>query len=203
MTNKFKHRLRVLIVLLLVILNIYSISEAITGITGSGAIVINSKTNQVYYAKNADIPRPIASMTKLMSIYLILEEIENNTIQLDSKITVSNKAVEISNKMNLNINISGLFSKIIRAINDYPKMSKSLKCSSIDLNINKESLKSFILNNKDNNYIYEVMLNSTNYSIQQLMEIKKHSKKNDKHWEDFKVQYIEDFWDICKKWRLK
>ena len=97
MTNKFKHRLRVVIVLLLVILNIYSISEAITGITGSGAIVINSKTNQVYYAKNADIPRPIASMTKLMSIYLILEEIENNTIQLDSKITVSNKAVEISN----------------------------------------------------------------------------------------------------------
>ena len=113
------------------------------------------------------------------------------------------KAVEISNKMNLNINISGLFSKIIRAINDYPKMSKSLKCSSIDLNINKESLKSFILNNKDNNYIYEIMLNSTNDSIQQLMEIKEHSKKNDKHWEDFKVQYIEDFWDICKKWRLK
>lgn len=111
------------------------------------------------------------------------------------------KALEIAKRMNLDINISGLFSKIIKAINDYPKMSKSLKGSSIDLNISKNKLKDIILNNKDNNFIYDLMLNSTKYNINKLLELKKLSQTQTKDWEIAKEKYIEDFIKICKEWR--
>lgn len=95
--RRFKNSFRLLLISTLVILNIYLVSELSTGITGSGAIVINQDTSQVYYDKNADIPRPIASTTKLLSIYLVLEEIDNNTISLNSRIPASDKAIEVSN----------------------------------------------------------------------------------------------------------
>ena len=51
---------------------------------GSGAIVMDCQTGEVYYEKNADTPRPAASMTKLMSVYLVFEDSAAGNLSLDS-----------------------------------------------------------------------------------------------------------------------
>ena len=66
-------------------------------VQGTGAIVVDFDTGQVYYQKNADLARPVASMTKLMSLYLVFEEIEAGNLSLDSYVTASQYAADISN----------------------------------------------------------------------------------------------------------
>jgi len=65
--------------------------------SAAGAIVIDAQTGEVYYEKNPDTARPIASMTKVMSVYLIFEEIEAGNLSLDTPITISQYAASISN----------------------------------------------------------------------------------------------------------
>ena len=47
------------------------------------AIAIDSNSSQVLYAKNADKTLPIASMTKLVTVYLTLNAIKNQKLSWD------------------------------------------------------------------------------------------------------------------------
>ena len=55
----------------------------------NAAIVVDHKTGKVLYASNADAQRYPASLTKMMTLYLLFEAIENGRTSLDSKITMS------------------------------------------------------------------------------------------------------------------
>ncbi|MEN3976750.1 D-alanyl-D-alanine carboxypeptidase [Emcibacter sp. SYSU 3D8] len=59
---------------------------------GTGAIIINEATGEVLYARNADKKLYPASMTKVMTLYLTFEALENGTLTLDSKLPVSRAA---------------------------------------------------------------------------------------------------------------
>ena len=65
-------------------------------IGAKGAIVVDFQTDEVYYSKNADVARPAASMTKLMSVYLVFEEIAAGRLSLNSYVTASAWAASIS-----------------------------------------------------------------------------------------------------------
>ncbi len=54
-------------------------------ITGEAAIVYNLDSNQIIYEKNPDIPYPLASLTKIMNAYTVINNVEN----LDKKITIT------------------------------------------------------------------------------------------------------------------
>jgi D-alanyl-D-alanine carboxypeptidase len=56
------------------------------------AIVIDDKSGQVLHAMNADEPRHPASLTKIMTLYLLFEHIEAGRLKLDSRLDVSNHA---------------------------------------------------------------------------------------------------------------
>lgn len=56
------------------------------------AYVIDARTGQVLFSRNADARRYPASLTKMMSIYLVLEAIENGRITKNSRIPISAKA---------------------------------------------------------------------------------------------------------------
>ena len=56
------------------------------------AILIEAKTGKILYEKNPNIPLSPASVTKIMSILLIMEAIENNEITLETKISCSENA---------------------------------------------------------------------------------------------------------------
>lgn len=56
------------------------------------AILIEASTGEILFEKNADEKLVPASMTKMMSMLLIIESIENNILKWDQKITVSENA---------------------------------------------------------------------------------------------------------------
>jgi D-alanyl-D-alanine carboxypeptidase len=56
------------------------------------AVVIDVKTGQTLHAENADATRFPASLTKVMTLYLVFEQLERGTIRLDTPLRVSARA---------------------------------------------------------------------------------------------------------------
>ncbi|HBJ97833.1 MAG TPA: D-alanyl-D-alanine carboxypeptidase, partial [Clostridiales bacterium] len=56
------------------------------------AIIMDYHSGSIIYAKNENARLPIASMTKLMALLLTFENVDNNNLSLDEKITVSKTA---------------------------------------------------------------------------------------------------------------
>jgi len=61
---------------------------------GFASLVVDAKTGKVLEETNADKARHPASLTKIMTLYMLFEQIEAGRINLDSKITISAKAAE-------------------------------------------------------------------------------------------------------------
>lgn len=74
-----------------------SASAAAPSIAAPAAIVVDCQTGEIYYQKNIDTARPVASMTKLMTLYLVFEEIDAGRLSLDSYVTASAYAAGVSN----------------------------------------------------------------------------------------------------------
>nr|WP_225028025.1 serine hydrolase [Xinfangfangia pollutisoli] len=53
------------------------------------AIVMDARTGEVLYEKNADSRLHPASLTKMMTLYIIFQEIEAGRLSLDQKVTIS------------------------------------------------------------------------------------------------------------------
>jgi D-alanyl-D-alanine carboxypeptidase len=56
------------------------------------AIVIDDKTGEVLHEANADAPRHPASVTKIMTLYMLFEQLEAGHLQLDTPLNVSARA---------------------------------------------------------------------------------------------------------------
>lgn len=81
------------------------------------AILIESTTGEIIYEKNINEKLAPASMTKMMSLILIMEAIENKTIKLDQIVTVSENAasmggsqiyLEVNEKMSVDDLLKGV-----------------------------------------------------------------------------------------------
>jgi len=117
------------------------------------------------------------------------------------------KANEIKNRMKIDMSISGLYSKMLKGLKDYPKMSKSLLDSTLNLEISKKDLSEIILsekdnyNNSDDSFVYQLILNVSLYDDKYLEEIKHNCNLKNKLWDENKKMYINDLYNICKKWK--
>jgi len=58
------------------------------------ALVIDARTGGVLYTRNAEAPRHPASLTKMMTLYLLFERLRQGRIALDTPISVSANAAE-------------------------------------------------------------------------------------------------------------
>ncbi len=63
--------------------------------TAQGAILIEAKTGQVLFEKAPDEKLPIASVTKVMTLLLVMEALDGGVITLDDMVTVSEKAASM------------------------------------------------------------------------------------------------------------
>ena len=59
------------------------------------AVLMSYDTGEVLYAKNALEALPPASMTKVMSMLLIMEAIDSHKISLDDEVTISERAASM------------------------------------------------------------------------------------------------------------
>ncbi len=64
-------------------------------VNADSAVLIDLDTGTVLYSKNADLALPPASVTKIMTLLLFIEEVEKGNISLDEEITVSEYAASM------------------------------------------------------------------------------------------------------------
>ena len=60
--------------------------------TGKQAFMVDLTTGSVLLEKNADFPMPPASMSKLMTVFMVFERLKEGRLSLDDKFQVSEKA---------------------------------------------------------------------------------------------------------------
>jgi D-alanyl-D-alanine carboxypeptidase len=68
-------------------------SESAGGMhTGFAAIVVDGNSGRMIYGRNEDDPRHPASVTKVMTLYLLFEQLEKGRLRLDSPLIISSHA---------------------------------------------------------------------------------------------------------------
>ncbi len=81
-----------------ILFDIVSVNEiiketSVDALQAKATILVDSKTGQVLHEKNSSKPLPMASLTKLMSIYLIFEAIDKGEVNYETIVTASEYAV--------------------------------------------------------------------------------------------------------------
>ena len=94
------------------------------GYAERASLIVDIQTNQVLYAHNANLPAYPASLTKLMTVYLIFEAIENQKLSLTDQFIASKTAqAQIGSRLGLRegdvITVKELvLALIVRSAND-------------------------------------------------------------------------------------
>lgn len=58
-------------------------------IEGTSAVIIDATTGETLWSKDADTVRPVASMTKVMAAYLVLEAVRDGRISMETPVPIS------------------------------------------------------------------------------------------------------------------
>lgn len=117
------------------------------------------------------------------------------------------KTNEIKDKLGIDITISGIYSKMLRGINKYPKMSKSILKSNLNLESPVELIEKVINSEKNmygdyrDSFVYQLMHNISQYDDAYLEKLKTDCNAKNEDWEKDVTKYIKDLCEICKLWR--
>ena len=116
------------------------------------------------------------------------------------------KANEIAKRMNIDMTISGMFSKLICGFNNQPKMSKSLPNSSIWVTMSLEEIEDMLLN-KENDYedfndsiVFQLMNSTFLYSEDELKQKVKHCMAKNEEWKKDKIEFSKKLHELCSAW---
>lgn len=74
----------------------YAAEDDELGLSAEAAILIDAETGQILYEKNADKLLGVASMSKMMTEYLVLEAIESGKISWDQNVTIDEYVHKLS-----------------------------------------------------------------------------------------------------------
>lgn len=71
-------------------------AEGQLGIDAEAAMLIDADTGRVLYEKNSDVVLGVASMSKMMTEYMVLEAIEQGKLQWDQKVKINEYVYKLS-----------------------------------------------------------------------------------------------------------
>lgn len=102
--NKFANKRLIISIVAVFLLSIFSSQFSILAkaeepqldLNADAAILIDANSGKILYEKNADVMKPIASMSKMMTEYLVLEAINKGKISWDTTTKISKYAFDIS-----------------------------------------------------------------------------------------------------------
>jgi serine-type D-Ala-D-Ala carboxypeptidase (penicillin-binding protein 5/6) len=83
------------IILFLILMFPISVFAEDLNLTAASSILVEESTGKVLYENNADEKRAPASMTKIMTILLVMENIDSGKLKLNDKITISPNAASM------------------------------------------------------------------------------------------------------------
>ncbi len=75
--------------------NVYAETPLPFDVNAKSAVLMESSTGTVLYSKNADEPLPPASVTKVMTLLLVMEAVDSGAISLADSVTVSEYAASM------------------------------------------------------------------------------------------------------------
>lgn len=112
----------------------------------------------------------------------------------------------IIERQKLNFSIAGMYSRLNKGFNNYPKMSKSIPGSAITVETPEKQIINLILNcegeyqNPLDSVVYQMMCSASFYSIQELNSLYTICAERKDDWRKAKLEYADVIIDICKKW---
>lgn len=154
----------------------------------SSAILIEPTTNTILYEVNKDEQRPPASMTKMMTLLLIMEKIDDGSITLDDKVLISKNAASMGGSQvflqeNMQIEVLQLVKSIaIASGNDAAVAMAEHIAGSVDEFVNMMNDKVQELGLKNTHFVNVHGLDADNhyssaYDMSQIaLELLKHEK---------------------------
>lgn len=117
------------------------------------------------------------------------------------------RRIKLSNQFKkFNLNLSALYSPLIKGFYDYPKMSKSFSKSGITVDMKEDEIKDKIINGEgtydkpENNVVYQMMAAASYYTPQELKERYNWCLNRTQKWEKAKEDYAEMLIKICSLW---
>ncbi len=69
-------------------------------ITSASAIIMDYETGEELYGHKADVQKPVASIAKMMSVYVIMDAIKNGEITLETVVPISENVYNLSRNEN-------------------------------------------------------------------------------------------------------
>ncbi|WP_096438061.1 D-alanyl-D-alanine carboxypeptidase family protein [Alteribacter populi] len=102
--GKIKSTVLMMMTLLLVFSSVFSYGgnvEASFDASVDTALLVDAETGKILYQSNIDQPLPPASMTKMMSEYLILEAVNNGEISWEQEVPISDYNAQLSHDRSL------------------------------------------------------------------------------------------------------
>jgi len=98
--------------------------------------------------------------------------------------------------------VSSVFGHLIEGLNNFPKMSKSIPESSINLDDSKEDLERKILkcNSKDERIILQMINLVSDWDLKKINDANEVFKKSKMAWIRFKKDYLDYFVELKKIW---
>lgn len=90
-------KILVVAVILITLLPCFKVSAKDIDIAAEHAIAVEASTGKILYAKNANTPDGIASMTKILTVYIVYKEIEAGNLSWETDVKVSDYAFDLTN----------------------------------------------------------------------------------------------------------
>ncbi|GEO70081.1 D-alanyl-D-alanine carboxypeptidase family protein [Levilactobacillus acidifarinae] len=78
-----------------------STTSSTVNLKAKAGIAVDAQTGQILYEKNGDQTLPVASMSKLLSIYLVLQAVHAGKLKWDQKITISKPIAKVAENTDL------------------------------------------------------------------------------------------------------
>ncbi|KRN53911.1 D-alanyl-D-alanine carboxypeptidase [Pediococcus damnosus] len=105
MFNKWKQKLAIIFSMILMLsamaLAPVQAQAANVNISAKAGIAVDAQTGQILYSKNSSKVLPIASMSKMLSIYIILKSIHEGKLKWDQRVHISDNVAKISRNKEL------------------------------------------------------------------------------------------------------
>ncbi len=116
-------------------------------------------------------------------------------------------AQKVVDRMKLNMSIGALYSRIIKGLNGYPKMSKSIPDSSITVDMPSDKIYDLVVNSSDqykkpeDSTIFQMMSAVSYYTTNELREIRERCIHGGNDWKNEKKSYAKILTNICREWK--
>jgi serine-type D-Ala-D-Ala carboxypeptidase (penicillin-binding protein 5/6) len=152
-------------------------AEAALNINADGAILVDAETGKVLYEKNADNVLGIASMTKMMTEYILLDSVKKGKVKWDQEYHVSDLVYKISQRRDLSnvpLRADGTYTvrELYEAMAIYSANAATIAIAEIiggsETNfVKKMNEKAKVLGLKDYKFVNSTGLNNRDYKGEQ------------------------------------